>query len=78
MCPVSVIQVGALFGNITSLQFKYSTNWPIAARPNESVVYAARGRPKAAPQDQAASPAGTSASSTFGLRMTISAPLSGR
>jgi hypothetical protein len=35
--------------------------------PNESVVYAERGRPKAAPKDQAASPAGASASSTLRL-----------
>jgi hypothetical protein len=56
MCPVSVIQVRALFGNLTSLKFRYSTNWPATARPNEG---AARRRPRRIIADGESGPADT-------------------
>jgi hypothetical protein len=33
---IYVIFFASGFGNLTNLKFKYITNWPVAARPNES------------------------------------------
>ena len=31
-----VIFFASVFGNLTNLKFNYITNWPVAARPNDS------------------------------------------